>query len=102
MVTNQQPDPARFLSESGLLGEINRRVLHPFGLALGYEDDGTGVAPKMIVLDISANDPEGFAFDDKSLADIRAKFESFMAKDGNARLEARKAALGFIEQPLFP
>lgn len=102
MATNQHPDPARFLSQSGLLGDINRRVLHPLGLALCYEDDGTKAPPTIGLVDIRANDPEGFTFDDESLEDIRTKLESFMEEEGRARFEARKAALGFIEQPLRP
>jgi hypothetical protein len=40
-------DPGKFLVDSGLLFEINRRVLHPFGLALAIEFPDNESAAKL-------------------------------------------------------
>ncbi|MFA5758039.1 MAG: hypothetical protein WC942_01480 [Clostridia bacterium] len=89
---------ARYLLDNGLLFEINRRVLHPLGLALVAEIDKSN--KKQIVLSgiIETQDEEGYFFDSDSFEVGNEKFVSFMTKIGNKRIENRKKKAGFIEQ----
>jgi hypothetical protein len=48
--------------EKGYLQEVNRRFLHPIGLALAVTVDDAGVYSLSGVLD-ARDDPEGFVFD---------------------------------------
>lgn len=97
---------AVFLRDSGLLGEINRRVLHPLGLALqletGRPDDG-GEEP-LIGLGtlIRVDAPDGIVFDQDTLDDVAAKLHAFMSRDGLTRHLTRLRAVGYVEQPLPP
>jgi hypothetical protein len=87
-------DPDEF-RKGGYLQEVNRRVLHPLGLALAvqYDDDGTGTG--YVVLD-SRDDPEGIYFhpgcDLAPHADrVQAEFDR--------RAPAREKRLGYVVQP---
>ena len=84
------------LLDSGLLFEINRRVLHPFGLALEAEvnEDGTRIGAVWDYRD----DPEGLIFDDVTFADGLRKLNEFMVAKGQERLTTRHAALGYVIQ----
>lgn len=85
---------ARFI-DGGYLAEVNRRVLHPLGLALAIDPEWEGDEPVRILY---AGDDEGWVFD--------ASDPELIAKVKNvARVEAavfpdRLAALGFIIQPV--
>jgi hypothetical protein len=83
---------------SGALLEVNRVVLHPVGLALAIEPDGT-----LVVLDDRA-DPGGIWFE-RGIEDEASGFplaadraETFKAL-WDARRPARVEALGFMIQP---
>jgi hypothetical protein len=83
--------------EIGLLQEVNRLFLHPFGLALGIEDDGT-----FIVLD-NRDDKEGMVFadaDGNSTVDP-AKVERVQALL-NECAQVRVPRLGWLLQPPGP
>lgn len=83
------------LQDSGLLQEINRRLLHPLGLAMYVERDGQGRVTWGGVYDWS-DDPEGVRFgDDVALAPAAEAFDALWAK----RTRPRKAALGYVVQP---
>jgi len=60
----------QFLADTGLLGEINRRVMHPKGLALAY-NLGDGVASGLHIY--QTEDPAGFIFDEELLPEIQSK-----------------------------
>lgn len=85
------------LYESGLLFEINRTILHPFGLALGVTvcDDGRVWLDKIQQVE----DP-GFVFGSELLAEGNEKFEKFV-DDNQGRLDTRQQKLGYLVQP-FP
>ena len=107
-MTNKIPDPATFLVDSGLLFEINRRILHPLGLALAVEvpDEGTPLSGELSslisVLDVR-EDPEGFCFSDESCLQGKAKLEAFLEEQQfQKRLMARRASLGYVVQSIPP
>lgn len=55
-------DPAEF-QELGFLQEVNRRFLHPCGLALAIQKDDDGTCRLAGIID-ARDDPEGIAFFD--------------------------------------
>lgn len=88
----------KILLDTGLLFEINRQILHPFGLALeAVVDDETGEVSLGQVWDYR-DDPEGILFEDKTFAKAKAKFEKFMDVVGKQKLAERKNRLGYVVQ----
>jgi hypothetical protein len=81
----------------GYLQELNRRFLHPLGLALavGVHEDGTEVLAE--IWDYR-DDPEGIRFEGGALAS-RALL---VADEWASRSQARVAALGYMIQPTGP
>lgn len=69
-------DAAKFLLEAGLLGEINRKVLHPLGLALIVKENLDGTCKFSNELLDCRDDFEGISFPESSLKDIQKKLES--------------------------
>jgi len=92
----QAHEALTFLREAGLIFEINRRVLHPLGLAIGTAQEGDG--PLSFIMVDSRDDPEGMAFTASTFADASARLAKYMDEHGIAALAARKRRLGFIEQ----
>jgi hypothetical protein len=83
----------------GWVQEINRRLLHPAGLALEVTVDDDGSERLSGVWDLR-DDPEGIYFGDLSKDDVeRAKA---LDADVEDRSRSRKKALGYIIQPLEP
>jgi hypothetical protein len=82
--------------EKGYLQELNRRFLHPLGMALQVtvRDDGqefiSGIWDQR-------NDPEGIIFDE-SLIDVEKAKE--VEKEFLEKSATRKNSLGYIIQPL--
>jgi hypothetical protein len=98
MKTIKIKNTPEFLLDSGLLFEINRKVLHPFGLALEIivNDDNEVVFGN--IWDYRT-DPEGITYDDESYSVGNEKFKKFMEEFGANRLKSRERRLGFIIQP---
>jgi hypothetical protein len=101
-------DPSNFLCDTGLLFEINRRILHPMGLALAiqFPDEGeldpTLETATVSILD-ARDDPEGYVFEDDTMAEGQAKLEKFVAENAlQQKLMIRRAQLGFITQTIPP
>lgn len=91
---------ARYLLDNGLIFEINRKVLHPLGLALIVDidpDNSRWVTIKGLV-SVEDDDEEGFVFDDETFKDGSRKYELFLLKEGQKKLNAREKKLGFIIQ----
>lgn len=89
---------AEELYNTGLLFEINRRVLHPLGLAMSVqvEDDGmVDIAPL-----VRTSDPEGIHYWPETLEEGFKKYQTFMKAGGLERMRRREAALGYIEQEI--
>lgn len=95
------PNPGEFLVDSGLLFEINRRVLHPYGLALAVTVDTTKetrTAEPMMVWDYR-NDPEGIHFGEEDFAMASGRYAVMAETFKNAgKFEVRRAALGYVIQ----
>jgi len=89
--------------EKGYLQELNRRFLHPLGLALGIivNDDGTESLKE--IWDYR-EDKEGIYYDiSNSDLDRKAKFnknKSFIDAEFDSRCKVRKEVLGFDIEPV--
>lgn len=84
----------KFLADSGLLFEINRSILHLFGLALTLKQDENGVITLGELKDCRSQ-PETLLFDQATYTIGNDKLKAFMMEFGNRQLERREAALGF-------
>jgi len=80
--------------EVGYLQELNRRFLHPLGLALEVvvEDDGT---ERLGSVWDYRDDPEGIYFERHDLAEKAKR----IADMESARVQSRMDALGYFVQP---
>jgi hypothetical protein len=88
-------DPKEF-RDLGFVHEINRRLLHPAGLAMFTEFDDDGNAIRLGVFDYR-DDPEGVNFGPDTLhPEKAASVDALIA----AKAETRKAALGYVVQPV--
>ena len=91
---------SEFRSE-GYLQELNRRFLHPLGLALEieFDTDEVGVpipdSERLGGVWDYREDPEGVYFDQVGLADRASHVDALW----EAREPARRAALGYMVQP---
>lgn len=82
---------------AGYLQEVNRRLLHPLGLALSVEITARGLVTFAGVRD-ARDDPAGFYFGDADAAD--AALARRIDSELRHRYDARMAALGyFVETP---
>lgn len=86
-------DPAEF-RRLGYLQEVNRRLLHPLGLALCVKADADGAVQLSGIWDCR-DDPEGIRFDGPLDGDAAYR----IGHELMARGTARKRALGYIVQP---
>ena len=90
---------AKTLIETGLLFEINRRVLHPFGLALvvSIDNETKEQTLSQVLLD-SRDDIEGLEFDKEALISGTEKFGRFMDNEGREKYIARLKKFGYVIQ----
>jgi hypothetical protein len=89
--------PLEHLRVTGLLFEINRRVLHPYGFALALSyDDATKRVDGMRL--ICTKDQEGITYPPETFEEANARLQKFLDDEGNGKIECRLRALGFIEQ----
>jgi len=90
-------DAAAFLRDAGLVFEINRKILHPLGLALEIQinDDGT---EKFGALWDCRTDPEGILYNDACFKSGFKKLKAYIKKHGNKSLKSRVAKLGYLVQ----
>lgn len=85
--------------DSGMLFEINRQILHPLGMALeATGKDGEDGEWRLSGVWDYRDDPEGILFDQETLQNGKEKLQRYMEKEGNAKLDEREQALGFIIQ----
>ena len=87
-------DPSAFMQE-GYLQELNRRFLHPLGLALAVSIDDDGTVQLDSILDFRF-DPEGCVFGPGVIDPGKADRIEGLERD---RKQAREAALGYWVQP---
>lgn len=94
-------NPIGFLRESGLLFEINRQVLHPFGLALavtpGEDEDEAG---EIRLMD-SREDPEGIVYAEETFSSGFQRLNLFLEEFGIDKMQQRREELGYAVQE-FP
>ena len=86
---------AQFLLNSGLLFEMNKKILHPLGLAMAANNSGECF--NFYLLDCR-EDPEGFLFDEPTFEYGKNKLDEYMRNHGSKSLQDREKELGFIEQ----
>lgn len=87
------------LLDSGLLFEINRRVLHPLGLALAVEVTTEGEVALSNEIWDNRDDPEGIAFAPETFLEGEAKYNLYMSNKKTAdAISSRKKTLGYIVQ----
>lgn len=89
-------EPIEFLLEKGLIFEINRRILHPLGLAIEVDLDSEDELT--IKVWDCRDDPEGLLFPPDSLKTGKEKIDKYMEDYGDAALKSRQELLGFLEQ----
>ena len=102
-------DPGKFLVDSGLLFEINRRVLHPFGLALAIEFPDSEAESKLAAesencafrLWDNRDDPEGIDFVPEGFEDGLRKY-NITVEASKPKFETRRKALGYVVQGCSP
>jgi hypothetical protein len=92
--------PIRYLSifefvEAGYLQEVNRRFLHPLGLALEVNVDIDDDTHTLSGVWDYRDDPEGIYF-----GEVDAEKARRIDSELQARGTARFAALGYIMQPI--
>lgn len=85
--------------EKGFLQELNRKFLHPMGLALQVIGDKNGNITGFGQVTHVADDLEGMRFIDLSDNDSIKKAE-YVEKYFNERKQIREKALGYIIQPM--
>ena len=90
-------DP-QLLVELGILQEINRRVLHPRGLALGVAHAGGSVTGIAGIQDHREADG-GLIFSQTLLSVAKKKKFDELLSERSARREER---LGYVIQPMVP
>ena len=89
----------RFLVDNGLIFEINRKVLHPLGLAMIVDVDPKNRRQLAITALVETEDDTGFVYDSEAFAVGLDKYQKFLEKKGGQeRLDARQAKYGFLEQ----
>ena len=92
-------DPVTFLLDTGLLFEINRQILHPFGLALGVmPSEGTNKEVGEFTIWDEREDPEGIVFSPDSFVRGVEKLNKFLEDFGIEKMSQRGAELDFISQ----
>jgi hypothetical protein len=91
-----------FLLTTGLLFEINRKILHPFGLALEVMEQEDEMGQHHIVvseglLDLRS-DPEGIIFGERAFIEGKNRLNKFLDEYGRQKLLLRKEKLGAVIQ----
>ena len=91
-------NPAEFLVSTGLLFEINRRVLHPLGLALSL---AIGENNETVVKVWNGQAYlEGYEYTDETLKLGLEKLKKYFDDVGTNRTKQRESLLGYVVQEL--
>jgi hypothetical protein len=88
----------KYLIDSGLIFEINRKVLHPLGLAMVVDIDRNNKRQLAITALFITDDKEGFLYDEEGYNIGKESYQKFLNKGGQERLDYRLAKYGFVEQ----
>lgn len=89
----------QFLFDTGLLFEINRRILHPLGVALMVElsEDGSTYVLSNHLMDCR-QDESGIIYDPQTLKLAEDKLWKFMEDYGVGKMQERQRNMGFVVQ----
>ena len=87
--------PVKEFRELGYLQELNRRFLHPLGLALSVEIDDDGNEKLGDIWD-SREDPDGIHFGFQ----MRPECAEMVDRELESRKDARLARFGAVVQPI--
>jgi hypothetical protein len=89
-----------YLLDSGLLDELNRKILHTFGIGLAVRTslDGT----RAVAFEDRRADPPALTYDPDTLAANHRKLAQFLDAFGHRQARRRREALGWVCQPLGP
>jgi len=88
----------RYLIDKGLIFQINKEVLHKFGLALVVDIDPNNKKQLAITALLETEDPEGFLYETDAYNVGQQNYERFLKKEGQEKLDARKEKYGFLVQ----
>jgi hypothetical protein len=88
----------KYLVDNGLVFEINRRILHPLGMAMVVDVDRNNKRNIAITAILSTEEQEGFLYDEEGYDVGKEKYQKFLNKGGQERLNYRLAKYGFVEQ----
>ena len=88
----------QFLVDSGLLFEINRQILNPFGLALVLKKLPDGTITLAECLKDFRSEPEKILLDPASFENGKRKLKEFLEEYGYGQIERRRSLLGFGTQ----
>lgn len=81
-------NPGRFLCDSGLLFEINSKVLHPLGLSLAVQLDDNDKTVSFNIYDYR-NSEGGVAFSKEALEIGLSKLKKYMETYGNSTVSSK-------------
>lgn len=86
------------LLDTGLLFDLNRRVLHPEGLALGVQVNDQKEVMDVFIWD-AREDPEGITFTGEAFVTGAEKLHTYQqTTECKARQDARIERFGYVEQ----
>lgn len=94
---------AKEFRDLGYLQEVNRRVLHPLGLAMFVETDGDGNVVRIGGVSDHRDDPEGvyYGFEDGTVGHRKMVEQAQrVAAEWDERAPRRETLLGFMTQPV--
>jgi hypothetical protein len=87
--------------DSGMLFEVNRRVLHPLGVAIEVIREEDGTVQFGGIWDMR-DDPEGIVFEEYTFWRGMKKWCSFLAQVGQRAMLRRQGVVGFVRQTETP
>jgi len=102
IISEKPVTPLQFVYSTGLLFEINRCILHPFGLALAVILDDVDDTAISIEFQDARSEEGGMVYDSESIEAGTKKIASFLRKTGFRQLEIRKKLAGTLVQGILP
>ena len=106
MALKYAKNPVKILVERGFVLEINRKLLHPLGLAMAVdwpdtpEEKAAAETGETVTVRLwdCQDDPEGILFDDDALMVERRESLEATLTEAAPRLKTRRDLLGYVVQ----
>lgn len=89
-------NPVQFLTDNGILFEMNRQVLHPLGLELHFHLDDEGRVTGIDLLD-NRGASEPIYFSAEAFDEGRERYEKYMGEHGRRNMQKRRQ-IGMVVQ----